>query len=234
MKILLVALIVLPLALFGAKNKEDEKYEIGKTIYETTCISCHGIDGNTNQDIKLVVKPRKLTKTILTQAQSIKVISEGARFWGAKADTMPAWKYVYSQEQIESVAFYIHKAFNQNGDDRVKKYLAQSTQLNNADKKKMLRIGEKIFKRNCALCHGVSGDGESEYVEKSKASSLFIYPYNLTKTLLTQEQIFLYIKFGGHYWGTDKKDMPSWKKKYDDVKLKSVAKYVKEKIIVNP
>jgi mono/diheme cytochrome c family protein len=65
----------------------------------------------------------------------------------------------------------------------------------------------------------------------SKGSKEFLYPYNLTKILLSEEQIFLYAKEGGHYWGTDKKGMPSWKKKYDDKTLRSVAHYVKEKIV---
>jgi len=38
--------------------------------------------------------------------------------------------------------------------------------------------------------------------------------------------MFLYAKYGGHYWGTDKNDMPSWSRKYDDFTLKSVVKYI--------
>lgn len=231
MKRLLITLFIMPLALIGASDTEDEKYKVGKAIYEETCITCHGIDGNTNPDMQLVVKPRKLTKTILTQEQSMKIISEGAHYWGARADIMPAWKYVYSPQQIEAVALYIHKAFNSNGEQKVKNLIEESSSVAGMDNNKMLLAGEKIFKRNCALCHGVTGNGESEYVEKSKASNIFIYPYNLTRTLLTEDQIFLYAKFGGHYWGTDKSDMPTWKNKYSDVKLKSVAKYAKENIV---
>lgn len=231
MKRFLIALCVIPIALMASGSSEDEKYRIGKAVYEETCITCHGVDGNTNPEMQLVVMPRKLTQTILTQEQSMKIISEGAHHWGARADIMPAWKYVYSPEQIEAVALYIHEAFNPNRDAKVKKLIAESLPLNGMKDDKMLATGQKIFKKNCSLCHGVTGNGESEYVEKSKASNVFIYPYNLTRTLLTEEQIFLYAKFGGHYWGTDKSDMPTWKKKYNDIKLKCVAKYVKEKII---
>lgn len=231
MKIFILALLAIPMVLLSDGSNDNEKYRIGKAVYEETCITCHGVDGNTNPDMQLVVMPRKLSKTILTREQSVKIISEGAHFWGARADIMPAWKYVYSPEKIEAVALYIHKAFNPDGDKHVKELIAESTVLSSTDEKNMLQVGEKIFKKNCALCHGVTGNGESEYVEKSKASNIFIYPYNLTRTLLNEDQIFLYAKFGGHYWGTDKTDMPTWKKKYNDIKLKSVAKYVKEKVV---
>ena len=231
MKNIMIALLLAALSLSASAQHDEEMFRIGKAVYEETCISCHGVDGNTNPDMQLVVKPRKLTKTILTQEQSIKIISEGAHFWGARADIMPSWKYVYDKNQIEAVAYYISKAFNPNRDERVKKLLKDSDKLSKNDKKNMLKVGEKIFKKNCSLCHGITGNGESEYVEKSKSSNIFIYPYNLTRTLLTEEQIFLYAKFGGHYWGTDKSDMPTWKKKYNDIKLKSVARYIKQNIV---
>lgn len=224
-------ILITPIVLFGFNQADEKKYKNGKAIYEQTCVSCHGIDGKTNQNMKLVVKPRKLSNTILTQEQSIKIISEGAHFWGARADIMPAWKYVYTPQQIGDVALYISKAFNPNRDDKVKKLMDESTSIIDIEDKKIFQYGEKIFKRNCSLCHGISGNAESEYVEKSKASNVFIYPYNLTRTLLSEEQIFLYVKFGGKYWGTHKNDMPSWKKKYNDIKLKSVAKYVKQNIV---
>ncbi len=231
MRAVLISLVLVSLSLYASNQSDDEKYRIGKAVFEETCISCHGVDGNTNPDMQLVVKPRKLTKTILTQEQSVKIISEGAHYWGARADIMPAWKYVYDKNQIEAVAYYIGKAFNPNKTEKIQKLLDASDKLSENDKKNMLKVGEKIFKKNCSLCHGITGNGESEYVEKSKSSNIFIYPYNLTRTLLTEEQIFLYAKFGGHYWGTDKSDMPTWKKKYNDIKLKSVARYVKEKIV---
>lgn len=211
-------------------NANSKAFLEGERIYKETCISCHGVNGETNPEIQLVVKPRMLSKTILTQEQSYKIISEGAHHWGAHSAIMAAFKYVYSDEQIKAVATYISQKFNPNRDARVKKLLDESDKITEADSAKMMKVGKKIFKRNCALCHGVTGNGKSEYVEKSKDNNTFIYPYNLQRTLLSEDQIFLYAKFGGHYWGTAKKDMPSWKKKYNDFKLKSVAKYVQEEI----
>jgi len=216
--------------LSASENLKSSAFIEGEKIYQETCLSCHGVDGQTNKEMLLVVKPRKLNKTILTKEESFKIIKEGAHYWGSRSDIMPAFKYVYSDKRIKAVATYISEKFNPDRDKRVNKVLEESEKLSTAQKAKMLKTGKKIFKRNCSLCHGTTGDGKSAYVEQSKANDQFIYPYNLQKTLLSEDEIFLYAKFGGHYWGTDKDIMPSWKKKYNDIKLKSVARYIQEKI----
>ena len=226
-KIILTSLMV-SLSLFASQSKES--FEAGKKIYENTCISCHGVDGEAKTSMHFVVKPRALTKSILTPEESYKIIRDGAQYWGARSDMMPSFKSVLSNKEIADVNYYISEAFNKQRDERVNKLLDESAKLTPQQEAKMLKVGGKIFKRNCAMCHGINGNGESEYVEMSKNEETFLYPYNLQKTLLTEEEIFLYSKFGGHHWGTHKKDMPSWKRKYNDVVLKSVAKYVEEKI----
>ncbi len=228
--IVLVALSILPSLVFASQISKADMFKNGKDIYEATCISCHGKNGETNAEMHLVVKPRKLNKTILTHDESFKIIKEGAHYFGAHSDIMPAFKYVYSDSELNNVALYINETFNSKRDEKVSKLIAESDTILKKDESKMLKVGEKIFKRNCSLCHGINGDAKSDYVEQSKKSQNFIYPYNLTRTLLNENQIFLYAKFGGKFWGTDKNDMPSWKKKYNDFKLKSVAKYVNEKI----
>ena len=225
----LLVLTLFPLILFSSFVEDEYTFEDGEAIYMRTCISCHGVNGETNDAMQLVVKPRKLQKTILTQAQSFKIIKKGAHFWGARADMMPSFGYVLNDEEINAVAFYISKKFNPDREAKIKKLLYES-KTKEISEEKALKVGAKIFKRNCSLCHGETGNGESPYVEQSKANKQFIYPYNLTRTLLSEDQIFLYAKHGGHFWGTDKTDMPSWKKKYSDEELKSVAKYIHQKI----
>ncbi|MEA3383347.1 MAG: c-type cytochrome [Campylobacterota bacterium] len=201
-------------------------FEKGEKLYSQTCVSCHGVDGTSNTNMRLVVKPRDLTKTVLYEKQIVNIIKDGSMFWGSKADIMPAFKYVYNDNQIKSIAYFVYNKF-------VKETASSRASLTNTSKETKelsLTLGKKIFKRNCSLCHGIKGDGESIYVEESKSQDNFIYPYNLTKILLNEKQIFLYSKFGGKFWGTDKNDMPSWSQKYNDFELKSVAKYIHEVI----
>jgi len=140
---------------------------------------------------------------------------------------MPAFKFVFNEEQLRAVSYYIIKTFNFDLDKRVKNLCAQCEVNPQNQEKKMKKWGKKIFHRNCKYCHGVDGHGNG-IASKNPEDS--IYPYDLTKTLLTQKQIFLYIKYGGQYFGTHKNDMPSWEKKYNDFKLRSVAKYIDEVI----
>ncbi len=225
-----ILLITLPILIFAYSYEEQEMMKDGKELYFQTCVSCHGKDGETDPKMKLIISPRKLSKTILTAKQSYLIIKEGAHFYGAHADIMPAFKYVYDEDQMEALTFFISESFNPSIDKKVKKLLDESKVITFSDTKKMLRTGEKIFKQSCSMCHGKNGNGQSPYVEKSKKGDSFIFPYNLTRTLLDENQIFLYAKYGGKYWGTVKDDMPSWKKKYSDIELKSVAKYINLKI----
>ena len=230
MKLLAAALFLSSSLLSAEELSHNEMMETGKQIYESTCISCHGIDGKTDPEMKLVVSPRQLSKSILSEKQMFKIVKNGAHAFGSHADIMPTFKYVYSDDQIDSVVHYVSKTFNKERSSRIKNLMTESITLSKEQKAERLKVGSKIFHRKCAMCHGDSGNGQSEYVEQSKEDEGFIYPYNLQNILLDEEQIFLFTKFGGHFWGTAKNDMPSWKKRYNDVKLKSVAHYIAQKI----
>jgi len=217
--------LLLPLFFLSSLSASE-----GEEIYKKACLSCHSQNGSTEKSIELLVKPRKLTKTILNYDQSYLIIREGAHHWGAHSNIMSSFKYLLTDKQIHSVTDYITKKFNTKREERVNKLLAASKKLSDEEMDNRLALGEKVFKKTCSLCHGINGDAKSDYVEKSKEDREFIYPYNLTRTLLDEDQIFLYAKYGGHFWGTYKKDMPSWKKRYNDVALKSVAHYIQTKI----
>ncbi len=203
----------------------NSKYELGEKIYLRTCISCHGIKGVPVSDLQLVVRPRNLKDTILNEEQTYQIIKHGTHYWGSSSDMMPAFKYVYNEKQLRAVAHYISKEFNPNIEQKIKKLYAQSDTIPKQKKSKMFKRGKKIYKRNCRWCHGLDAKGDGEATRNPEKS---IYPYNLTKTLLTTKQIFLYTKHGGKFWGTDKDDMPNWSRKYDDYTLKSVVKYIDE------
>ncbi len=217
---------LLAIVLLGSfLHASDVKFKKGKKIYETTCISCHGVDGISKTEMKLIVNPRALSKTILTQKQSYSIIKDGSHFWGSAADIMPSFKHVYAEEELRSVAYYTSKAFNQNVEKKIDMLYAKSDVIPEVKKSKMMKRGKKIYKRNCSWCHGLEAKGDGE---ASRNPELSIFPYDLTKTLLTQKQMYLYIKYGGQYWGAHKDDMPSWSKKYDDFTIKSVVRYIEE------
>lgn len=225
MKKLFLLLLFTGVAFTNTLNKE--MYSMGEELYKETCISCHGSDGTANTNMQLVVKPRALKKTILNEEQTYLIAKEGAHYWGAKADIMPAFKHVYNEVQLRAIAHYIFHEFNGNLEERIKKLCDECEPAPKDQEAKMAKWGKKIFNRNCKFCHGEEGKGDG-VATKNPVNS--IYPYDLTKTLLTKKQIFLYVKYGGHHFGTDKEDMPAWQRKYDDFKLRSIAKYIDEVI----
>ena len=214
--------VLIPLLSLSLFSYEVD-FKVGEEIYLNTCASCHGVDGKVNKDIQFVVKPRNLHISILDEEQSYNIIKKGAHYWGAASAMMPSFESVYSEDELRSVAHYISKKFNPNSQQRVKELYAKSDVVPKDKVAKMLKRGKKIYKRNCSWCHGVDAKGDGLATHNPEKS---IYPYNLRKTLLTSEQIFLYAKHGGQFWGTDKNDMPSWSRKYDDYSLKSVVKYI--------
>ena len=211
--------------LFADYSNIDE----GKKIYESTCAFCHGENGQVPANIALVITPRDLSKTLLNESQSFDIIKYGAHHFGAYADIMPAFGTVYSDDEVQSVVGYIAQTFNPNREMKIKELLSKSQSLTLSENQILTR-GKRIFLKTCAKCHGKTGDGQSKYTQILKKTKGVIYPYNLTRTLLDEEQIFLYAKYGGHFWGAYKSDMPAWKSKYNDTELKSVAHYIKTKL----
>ena len=215
----LILLIFVPILLLA----QDSKFKMGRDIYIKTCISCHGGSGTPSKNLNFIVSPRDLSKTVLTEQQTYEIIKHGTHYWGSYSDMMPAFKYVYNDAQLHAVAYYISTNFNKGIEKKIENLYSKSDKVPKDKESKMLKRGEKIYKRNCSWCHGLDAKGDGEATRNPEKS---IYPYNLGKTLLTNKQMFLYAKYGGKYWGTHKNDMPNWSKKYDDFTLKSVVKYI--------
>ena len=217
--------ILLLAALALSLSASDAKFDLGEKIYTQTCVSCHGVNGKAQVDLQFVVKPRSLQTSILDEEQSYNIIKKGSYYWGSAADIMPSFESVYDDKELRAVSYYISKKFNPNAKKRVVAEYAKSDSIPKEKLSKMHKRGAKIYKRNCSWCHGLTGKGDGEATRNPEKS---IFPYDLGKTLLTKEQMFLYAKHGGKFWGTDKDDMPSWSRKYDDYTLKSVVLYIEE------
>jgi|GEM_PF-1603491 len=204
-----------------AVQSSDEMMKKGKEIFEQTCSGCHGKDGTGMKQGGFSVQPRNLTKSILNENQIYLVAKKGAYHWGAVTTGMPAWEGVYDDDSLKSVAHYIYETLSKDSSKKVENYKYDSSKLS----EKALKRGKKIFFRNCAYCHGKEGKGNGVATYNPEKS---IFPYDLTKLILSEKQIFLFAKFGGKHWGSQKDDMPGWGVKYDDETLMGVARYVEE------
>jgi len=204
------------------------KLQLGQEIFEETCMVCHGGngDGMINQKYNLIVNPRVLNRSLLDEEQIYKIIKKGAHYWGAYADIMPSFENVYNEEYLRAISFYVHKRYyNSEIEDEIKKLLKGTNNFTKDQQNKMIEVGQEAYNNDCAICHGISGHGDGELTIDP---ALKIYPYDLTKSFLKDDQIFLYLKYGAKYWGGAKYEMPAWSGKYDDYTLRSVVKYIRE------
>lgn len=92
----LFAILVLPLLVAcSTPSKPSADGNVGKQVYKTYCIACHGADGK----LKLNEAP-DLALSEMTLAERIENITKGGSM-------MPAFGEVISEEQIKAVAVYL-------------------------------------------------------------------------------------------------------------------------------
>ncbi len=221
----IVAMTVLVSTLLFAGDINTTLMKQGEAIFQQTCIGCHGADGKGVEQGGFNVQPRNLSKTILSEEQIFHVAKKGAFYWGAVVTGMPAWEYVYDDASLHAVAHYIYHTFGKKSSDEAKAYEYDSSSLS----EKVIKRGKKIYSRTCAYCHGKQGHGQGVATYNPEQS---IFPYDLTKIILDEKQIFLFAKHGGEHWGSQSDDMPAWGVKYDDETLMGIAKYVEDHLKV--
>lgn len=88
------------------------KEKIGEKLFQSNCAFCHAADGTGKNWIGsfLQPNPRNLTDPVFMKRMSRQRLKQVIRD-GLQDSTMPAWKSVLSEEQIESVIAYISRAF---------------------------------------------------------------------------------------------------------------------------
>lgn len=85
----------------------------GEKLFQENCAFCHGADGTGKNWIGVFLVPhaRDLTSdevmTNMTKARLYKIITEGIN-----GTSMPAWRHVLTQVQIEAVIAYIDRVFH--------------------------------------------------------------------------------------------------------------------------
>lgn len=89
-----------------------------------------------------------------------------------------------------------------------------------------IKLGERLYNRTCIWCHGEEGKGDGDV---TRFENNTIKPKALVKTILSEEQVYLFAKHGGQYWGAANNDMPDWGDQFSDSELKSIAHYIVQK-----
>ncbi|WP_035051562.1 cytochrome-c oxidase, cbb3-type subunit III [Andreprevotia chitinilytica] len=116
--------------------KDQEAHAMGKRLFYTYCIQCHGSDGRgakgfpnlVNHDWMYGGSPEKIVETIS----------------GGRHGQMPAFGAAFGEEKVKDVANYVLKISGNNFND------ARATR------------GAATFAQVCAACHGPDGHGNQD------------------------------------------------------------------------
>jgi mono/diheme cytochrome c family protein len=207
---------------FASGNEKTRDIKRGETLFNDNCASCH-IGRAEALSTSFAVNPRDLRLSLLSEEQMYLITKKGAAHYGSLTDYMIGFEHIYTDDEVRDIVAYIHASLNIN--HKTVKELYEKSEKIPADKSKeeVLYDGRKIYLKRCIHCHGPSGKGDGTAV---KASNGNLFPYDLTKTLLTDEQKFLFTKYGSKHWGTARDDMPAWSHVYDDYSIHSVVEYI--------
>jgi cytochrome c oxidase cbb3-type subunit III len=168
----------------------------GRIVFKHYCVLCHGERGDG------VARAAKLygSKTLAIGARTAEyyenIIRKGGEATGA-SPSMPPWQDELSDEQIRDVLSFL-------------------TVVGNS-----VRRGEIVFKTNCVLCHGVSGDG------KGRAAPLYNpRPADLTRSDKSDMYKERMIRFGGKSMNRSS-GMPAWEQRLTSVEIADLIAYLR-------
>jgi cbb3-type cytochrome c oxidase subunit III len=155
-------------AAVAAQPAGGSALERGRILYEQHCTTCHGIDGKADTPVArmLVPRPRNFSDPIDMARVTIERMYRAIKD-GRPGTAMAGWEEILSEPEIGDLIDYVRSltpvrdARSLSGDQ-----LSQE-------------IGARIYKRDCASCHGLNGRADTDM-----ARALTPPPQNFVDPLL--------------------------------------------------
>lgn len=218
---------------------DQELLAHGKNLYMSRCSGCHGIEGNGKGEAFsfLDPKPRDFTKGIFkfrstplgslpSDQDLMKTITKGIL-----GTSMPSFADVPEVSRL-AVIQYI-KSFSKEWDKKESfsgpvqgAAFPREDFLNHSKFMKRAENGRRLFKENCLVCHGRTGEGNgsgSEGLEDDWGNP--IKPANLTQSYIKSGKSVADI-YRVVLTGVGGTPMPSFKDTISDTELWDVTAYV--------
>ena len=213
-----------------------EDAELGRRIYAENCSVCHGDDGKGARWTLTNLKPAPRNFTLpaaakeLSRDYMLQVVAYG------KADTaMPGFSTQLAPEHIAAVVSYVRGAFMGVGEEPAPSVGAGDRALVHpgADLQASFPdgligdagVGHGLYAANCAVCHGVDGDGKGP-----RAYFILPKPRNFghpaARHSLNRPALYRAIAKG-----TRGSEMTAWEKVLAPQEIAHVAEYVFEAFI---
>ncbi len=188
-----IVIVLSAMLLFGSSVFADNSNK-GKVVYERYCWWCHGRDGAGDGPAApyLSPPPRDFTYGLYkwkstpfdeitpSHGDFLKMLTgggSGAGGSGLSGTAMPGWEKTLTREEKNAVISYI-KAFS--GLEEPEEGEIDTSLVEKVTGKAALSRGRKLFKDNCAECHGSEGRGDGRKKLKDDFGSR-TWPRNLTK-----------------------------------------------------
>lgn len=137
-------------ASLAAQPLSQGAHQRGKTIYESYCAFCHGLDGHADTPVARLLEPRPrnfadpVEMARVTDDRMYRALKEGR-----PGTAMAPWGQVLSEPQMGDVVDYIRS-------------LASPRPAALSADQLSLQIGRRIFDKECAMCHGKDGRADTE------------------------------------------------------------------------
>jgi len=180
----------------------------GKALYERDCAFCHGADGLANTPVGRILSPRPrrfadpVEMARLTQDQIYRAIKDGV-----PGTAMASWGNVLSEPQIGDVMDYIDQ-------------LKGATEPTSKEQLS-LQVGRRIYDKECAFCHGPTGDADTDAARVLKPPPRkFSDPIEMAR--VDDGRMYAAIKLGRP--GTA---MASWASLLSPVEIIDVMRYIR-------
>jgi len=185
-----------------AVQKEIEQAKIqlhqsirGGLVYKTYCTLCHGKRGDGVGRLTKLQDTTNLSIGKQPRDYFDKIVREGGEAID-RSPFMPDWEGILSEEQINDVVEYLMHVT-----DPVSR-------------------GEIVFKTNCILCHGITGNG------KGRSARLYDPPpADLTRSDKNADYKRMIITLGGKAMGRSEV-MPVWGEQITSQEINDVVEYL--------
>jgi cytochrome c oxidase cbb3-type subunit 3 len=148
-----------------ALAKNDDAVGMGKRLYLTYCMQCHGSDARgsagfpnlTDNDWQWGGDPQAIKTSIVNGRNAV----------------MPAWKAVIGEDGTEQVTAYVMQLSGRDADAS------------------QAEAGKQVFNQNCMACHGPDGKGNPALGAPNLTDDVWLYggsPGVIRKTVLEGRQ----------------------------------------------
>ncbi len=193
--------------------KPPQAFE-GRKLFVSYCQLCHGTEGKGDGPLAKAMKitPADLTITVRARSDTIlkKIITgrgkqtiTGRDRHNIISDSMPEWKDIFSDNQIDALIAYLRFMGNKKHD-----------MMGDPE------IGMLLYQKYCQVCHGVEGDGDGIMTNLIGIMPMDHTNPNETNSIENQQLVTSILDGKGRF-------MPAWRGILSTTDIEALVSYIR-------